>query len=212
MTESEWVACTDSRLLLVFLEGQASDRKARLFACGLGRSLWPYLGDERSRRVVEVAEANADHLATEDELAAARGAALDAVQGAASRAAAWVGDRHPWQAARTVVIALQQAQTELSARDWSRNMSVRGRKLIDCVFGNPFRTITVDPSWLVWNHGTVLALARRIYDDRAFDTMPILGDALEDAGCTDMAILEHLRGPGPHARGCWALDLILGKE
>ncbi len=56
------------------------------------------------------------------------------------------------------------------------------------------------------------ALARSIYDDRAFDRLPVLADALEDAGCTDAAILDHCRGPGPHVRGCWVVDLILGKS
>jgi len=95
MTEAEWESCSDPRLLLVFLEGKASGRKARLYACGLGRSLWPFLGDERSRRVVEVAEEYADKLATDLELAAAREAALDAKRGTASQVVAWVGDRFP---------------------------------------------------------------------------------------------------------------------
>ena len=58
---------------------------------------------------------------------------------------------------------------------------------------------------------TVVQLAQSIYDDRAFDRLPILADALEEAGCTDAAILDHCRGPGPHVRGCWAVDLLLGK-
>jgi hypothetical protein len=77
--------------------------------------------------------------------------------------------------------------------------------------GNPFRPVTVEPYWLAWNHGTVPALARRIYEERAFSDLPILADALEDAGCTDAAILDHCRSEGPHARGCWVLDLLLGK-
>ena len=56
------------------------------------------------------------------------------------------------------------------------------------------------------------ALARRVYDERAFHDLPILADALEDAGCADAALLEHCRGPAPHVRGCWVVDLILGKE
>jgi hypothetical protein len=70
----------------------------------------------------------------------------------------------------------------------------------------------VDPSWLAWNGGTVRNLAQSIYDERAFDRLPVLADALEDAGCADADLLGHLRGPGPHARGCWAVDRILGKE
>lgn len=77
------------------------------------------------------------------------------------------------------------------------------------IFGNPFRPTTLDQSWLT---STVTALAHAIYQERAFDRLPILADALEDAGCTNQEILAHCRGPGPHARGCWAVDLLLKKE
>jgi hypothetical protein len=77
------------------------------------------------------------------------------------------------------------------------------------IFGNPFRPATLDPSWRT---STVLALAQGIYEERAFDRMPILADALEDGGCSDPQILNHCRGPGPHVRGCFVIDLILGKE
>jgi hypothetical protein len=72
--------------------------------------------------------------------------------------------------------------------------------------------VTLSPAWQSWNHATVVKLARAIYDERAFDCLPILGDALEDAGCTDELIFGHCRGPGPHVRGCWVIDLLLGKE
>jgi hypothetical protein len=77
------------------------------------------------------------------------------------------------------------------------------------IFGNPYRTITVDPSWLT---STVVALATGIYQDRAFDRMPILADALQDAGCENVDILNHCRGEGVHVRGCWVVDSILGKK
>jgi hypothetical protein len=81
--------------------------------------------------------------------------------------------------------------------------------LIHDTIGNPFRPLIFEPSWLT---PTVLALGVIIYAERAFDRLPILADALEDAGCTDTTILDHLRGPGPHSRGCFALDLVLGKS
>jgi hypothetical protein len=87
-----------------------------------------------------------------------------------------------------------------------------GRWLADCVFGNPFRPSVVDASWLSWEGSTVPRLAQGIYDERAFDRLPILGDALEEAGCTDADVLGHCRSEGPHTRGCWVVDLILGKE
>ena len=81
-------------------------------------------------------------------------------------------------------------------------------QMIRDIFGNPFRPVAADPAWLT---STVVALARGIYDDRAFDRMPILADALQDAGCDNDDVLGHCRGPGPHVRGCWVVDLVLGK-
>jgi hypothetical protein len=80
------------------------------------------------------------------------------------------------------------------------------------LFGNPFRPVSIDPTWLAWNGSTVRKLAQSLYEEYAFDRLAILADALEDAGCTDAGILEHCRGPGPHVRGCWVLDLLLGKQ
>jgi hypothetical protein len=75
-----------------------------------------------------------------------------------------------------------------------------------------FRSIFVDPAWLIWNDGIIPRLAQLIYDDRRFEDTPILADALLDAGCHDETLLAHCRTGGPHVRGCWVLDLILGKE
>jgi hypothetical protein len=72
----------------------------------------------------------------------------------------------------------------------------------------PFRPVTLDRSWLT---STVTSLAQAIYTDRAFDRLPILADALEDAGCTNQDILAHCRQSGEHVRGCWVVDLLLGK-
>ena len=77
------------------------------------------------------------------------------------------------------------------------------------IFGNPFRPVVLDPSWLT---STVVALAQGIYQDRAFDRMPILADALQDAGCENDDILTHCRQPGEHARGCWVVDLLTGRK
>jgi hypothetical protein len=81
------------------------------------------------------------------------------------------------------------------------------------LFGNPFRLPpNIDRAWLAWSDGTVVKLTRSIYDERAFDRLPVLADALEDAGCDNADILSHCRGPGPHVRGCWVVDLLLGKQ
>lgn len=80
--------------------------------------------------------------------------------------------------------------------------------IISDIFGNPFRPITLDPSWRT---EVVTTLARGIYADRAFDRLPILADALQEAGCDNADVLTHCRGDGPHARGCWVVDQLLGK-
>lgn len=79
------------------------------------------------------------------------------------------------------------------------------------VFCNPLRPVSLKRTWLTWNDRTVVKLAQFVYEDRAFDKMGLLADALEDAGCTDADILTHCRGAGPHVRGCWVVDLLLGK-
>lgn len=77
------------------------------------------------------------------------------------------------------------------------------------VVGNPFRPVVVDPSWLT---PAVVSLAKQIYDSRNFSLMPSLSDALQDAGCEEEDILNHCRSAGPHVRGCWVVDLVLGKS
>src|SRR6476646_1979241 len=81
----------------------------------------------------------------------------------------------------------------------------RQAQLLHDIFGNPFRPVAPAPEWLT---STVVALAEGIYQDRAFDRMPILADALQDAGCDNEDILNHCRLVGTHVRGCWAIDLV----
>ncbi len=83
--------------------------------------------------------------------------------------------------------------------------------LIRDIFGNPFRPVAIDPAWLTWRDGTIPLIAQAIYEERRFADMPILADALEEAGCADADILNHCRQPGEHVRGCWVVDLLLGK-
>jgi len=84
----------------------------------------------------------------------------------------------------------------------------RGVLTIRELFGNPFRPATLDPTWLTL---TVVALARSIYGERGFDRLPILAGALEEAACSEASILDHCRSPAEHVRGCWVVDLLLGK-
>jgi hypothetical protein len=98
--------------------------------------------------------------------------------------------------------ALQAATDRVTERS-------RQCDLLRDIFGNPFQRVGVSKGWLT---PTVKQLAEVIYDERSFNTLPILGDALEDAGCNDTAIFEHCRQPGSHVRGCWVVDLILSKK
>jgi hypothetical protein len=126
--------------------------------------------------------------------------------------------KHSLHAARAGLEAAVALAGALATPGWPgpRDARAAERKaqtgLLRCIFVNPFRPApAIAPAWLAWNGGTVRKLAEAIYEDQAFDRLPVLADALEDAGCSDADLLGHLRGPGPHARGCWAVDLLLGK-
>ena len=96
--------------------------------------------------------------------------------------------------------------------DLSEKPTQSTTQLIRDIFGNPFRPAQIDNSWLTWNNKTIPRIAQLIYDERKFEDLPILADALTDAGCNDEQILEHCRQKGGHVRGCWVVDLLLGKE
>jgi hypothetical protein len=103
------------------------------------------------------------------------------------------------------------ARKSTSTEAWTQAAKAEEKvqlELARCIFGNPFRPVEFDT---LWRSETVLALATGIYTERAFDRLPILADALEEAGCDHSDILTHCRGPGPHSRGCWVVDLVLKK-
>jgi hypothetical protein len=202
-------------------------RRRRLYACACCRRIWDLITDPRSRRAVEIAESFADGQASETELTAAHSEACVA---AAEMGAAVV--RHPVskrkmprklsvaaQAAAHASAAQVTVHGSLAAAEASlvHHAEVSGEygnqaNLVRDIFGNPSHPVAVEPAWLAWNDATVPAIARHIYDNRAFHVLPILADALEDAGCTNADLLDHCRSPGPHVRGCWAVDLLLGKS
>jgi hypothetical protein len=185
-----------SRLILKRLR---SERKRRPFACACLRGAWDRLEDGRSKKAVEVAEAFADGRATKEELGAAWGAAWIAAIDA--RVAAWVVP----SAARTAASA--EALEAPGAPPVSAWPIARQKQalLLDDIAG-PDHLPDLPRTLLTVN------LAQAIYGLRRWQDMPVIGDALEEAGCTDAGILSHLRGPGPHVLGCHVLDLILNKE
>ncbi len=213
MTESEWLACTDPEPVLESLSGKASERKMRLFAAACCRRIWHLLDDRRSRRAVEVAERFADGLVDPQELSEANW-----------RSAWWLmaGLAAAENAPNQALIAATNTTASYVHLDGTSRLAIEAGgpgerepqlRLLRDIFGPlSFRPVALDPAWLAWNHGTVPALARRIYEEQAYHDLPILADALEDAGCVDEDILAHCRQPGEHVRGCWVVDLLLGKS
>ena len=242
MNEAEWLTCDSPKLIIEYLEARAYGRKLRLFAGACCRRIWKYLKRKDLRLMVEVSERYADGLATNDELDAAdrkAGSAFAEVQWAAesdvdtnpARAAQWLAKPFTYgvaeQAAATFAAiardrdykSRQRKRTDGQPEPWEQVNNVYREAefteeqhqllLLKDIFGNPFRPVAFDPSWRTT---TVVALAQQMYDSRDFMPMPILADALQDAGCENVDILAHCRGEGPHVRGCWVVDLVLGKE
>ena len=218
MTEADWLAASDPTPMLVFVRDKASDRKLRLFGCGCSRQAWSLQVSQATRAAVDAAEAFADGLLDAASLRAAREAAGGAQDRMALNeipfngqaiSAARAGPQVRW----VEVPAGSRAAPDLSQRFGAANAVNLERntqaELFRCIFGNPFRPVTLDPSWLTT---TVIALAEGIYQDRAFDRLPILADALQDSGCDNEDVLNHCRSDRPHVRGCWVIDLLTGRK
>jgi hypothetical protein len=214
--EEDWPTCENPQLALVYLtfrhlDHLLSNRRRRLLGCAVCRHHWTCLPDKRCRHGVDVAEKFADTLVGVTELFEAHADVSLVV--AELRRQESVTDDLRWACRVQEVLevgapfgeSLLQPPTALTSCPAD---CIRLREIV----GNPFRPVPLDPAWLTWNRGTVRRLAETIYETRAFESLPILADALEDAGCTDAALLDHLRGPEPHALGCFALDLVLGKS
>jgi hypothetical protein len=226
MTEEEWLTYATGERLVNQTWVHGRERKLRLFGVACGRRCWPLLED-RDRRSVEVVERFVEGLCSAAVLAAAHERATSDVvrsvtvprpktdscrrdmRDAARAAVEMICHGPTWEAApiserQAVAVPLRDAE-KLAHAD-----------LLRCIFGNPFRPVVADPAW---QSAPLLGLAQAAYDERHLpvgeldpERLAVLSDALEDAGCTEAAILGHLRAPGPHVRGCWVIDLLLGKE
>jgi hypothetical protein len=211
MTEAEWLACDDPVPMLACPEVRRSDRRERLVACACCRRFWHLLADG-SRRAIEVTERYADGHATSDDLWDAYHTTECAVElfGHMNRPVhrlTFPDDQ--FDVFEVVDHAAEAVEGESRmAAEW-----VAQAKIVREVCGNPFRTSArLPPSVLAWNDATIPRIAEGIYAERAFERVPILHDALLDAGCNDEALLSHCRNSDGHVRGCWALDLILGRQ
>jgi hypothetical protein len=228
MTETEWLACTDPRPMIGFLGDRPSTRKLRLFACACCRTQWDRIEDEDVRKAIEAAERYADGLIRDSTVtnwyrraarARNRVRGVDFIRHDLYQAVieAALPDQYRGRVALAywyVTHAMAHANTSSLVPTWNaarEQAATTFPPYLREIIGNPFRETEVDSAWLAWNDGTIPRLAQAIYDERAHDRLPILGDALEDAGCTDAEILSHCRGAGPHVRGCWVVDLLLGR-
>src|SRR5262245_42598612 len=200
MNEQDWRTCNDPKRMLDFLRSKSTDRKLRLFTCGFFRTFWHRKIDEESLVALETSEHFADGLATAEELQSSRERA---------RQASRSGNESAEFAANTAALDANWAAGRLlghATNDLIRRNQV---EILQDLWGPlPFRHVPMDSSWL---SPKVAKLAHSIYDDRAFGRLAVLADALEEAGCHDSDIISHCRGPCLHVRGCWVLDLILGK-
>jgi hypothetical protein len=221
MTEAEWLECTQPDPMLRQLDKKSPRhrRKWHLFNCACCRRIWELLPGP-CRAYVEAVERYADRRLKKKDLDPLKDAAEQSMWDA-------------WQRREHVIVAAAQAATTVTNASLNAGWraasaaaeSATGRRspathrkerqhqadLVREVLGNPFRPLKLNPGWLAANDNAVRNLATAIDEEGAFDRLPLLGDALEDAGCAEAALLEHCRRPGGHVRGCWALDLVLGK-
>jgi hypothetical protein len=206
MTSQEWQAASEPQAMLEFLarSGRTSERKLRLFAVACSRRVWSLI-DAPGRAAIEVAERFADGLVGPYEMRAAR----LACRGAGGQAAWYAAATRAEIAARNAARSAQSGAAEDLMHDSEAAELAAQAELLRDIFGpNAVTSSSGTASWLTPD---LVELAQAIYEERAFDRTPILADALEKAGCDNAEVVCHLRGPGPHVRGCWALDLILRK-
>jgi hypothetical protein len=204
MTENEWQTASEPQAMLEFLHtsGRVSDRKLRLFAVACSRRVWGLI-DALGHAAVDAAESFADGFASPEQMRAAR----LACQGAGGQAAWYAAATNPATAARNAARSAQAGAKALVGSD-VEELLAQAALLRDIFCPMSFHPFHVDPSWLTPN---VVKLAQAIYDERTFDRMSDLADALDKVGCNDADLLGHCRGSGPHVRGCWPVDLLLNK-
>ncbi len=213
MDEVAWLAATDPATMMEYARDAVSERKQRLVVCAAGRLVWDRLPDV-ARRAVEVGERMADGPVDGDER-------CDTDIDCYMFCNEMNTDPAPPQLSpeqRAVVSIAQQAVDSGYLFDpriylWTTMAVEAGVRshlpgLFREVVGNPFRPVAVAPEWRT---SDAVGVAEAIYAGRDYGALPVLADALEDAGCDHGELLSHLRGPGEHVRGCWALDAVLGR-
>jgi hypothetical protein len=211
MTEADWLELGDARALSFELEPgkwpRVTDRTLRLIGAACCRLVWDHLRDPRSRHIVELVERLADGKATWEDL-------TDTVLGGGLLDESYSDPGHALLIlVRGIGNGRDHRISQLLGHLQRKMVSDSLAWLVRDVIGNPFRTQpAILTEVLAWNDGTVLRLAQGVYEERAFEQLPILADALLDAGCEQEELIGHCRSEGPHVRGCWGVDLILGRS
>ena len=191
MTEEEWLCLTRPHRMLRHVETLATERKLRLLGVACQRRIDTF--DSLKEAVLLAVERLADGIETTDDIVM-----LNALP-------EW--HRLSWIQGPAQAITIANMRWALPSGRSTKGERVPQCNLIRDIFS--FHPITLSPAWLT---STVVSLANQMYDSRDFSAMPILADALQDASCDNETILTHCRGPGPHTRGCWVLDLLNGRE
>ncbi|HVK08232.1 MAG TPA: hypothetical protein VM597_05585 [Gemmataceae bacterium] len=223
MTEAEWRSDDDpDRMSLAIVRG--SPRKLRLFAVACARHLPADVLDPHCTHCLDLAEASADGRATAGDRQRAAAPVIElANRTEESARSADERDNRADPTFRAHHAAVACAATAAADRFMIRQTASLVRKaagdadaerqyqcaVLRDVYDNPARPSAFDPAWRT---ADATGLARAVYDDRAYDRLPLLADALTDAGCDNEDILAHCRSAGPHVRGCWVVDLVLGLE
>ena len=211
--------------MMPVIQRRSSARKKKLFAVACVRRIAAMVVDPMLADAIDAAERFADAMMSAKELDQARGqletrflsrrgqTEPEVFAGQAAWALLYVQANQPLRGvgyAVDAVAGLAQDQRLPPTNPPRRAIEeVAQVALIRDIFGNPFQPVAFDPSWRT---SIAVGLARTMYDSRDFAAMPILADALEEAGCDNADVLTHCRGPGPHVRGCWVVDLVLGKS
>jgi hypothetical protein len=225
MTEAEWLEATNPFLLLNHIQKTMTERRMRLFSCSCCRTILNMNMDVRISNLLITSERFAEGIATSDDLEIATRASVEFEQENSNEDlpaayavihASTEGYIDAGEVCNRITDAIF-AQYEhvdksslITARHGVDTHLAEMASIAHDIFGNPFRPVVANPEWLT---STVIALAEGIYEDRAFDRMPILADALQDAGCDNDDILNHCRDAKQvHVRGCWVVDLLLGKS
>jgi hypothetical protein len=228
MTEQEWLTCQDYRSMLPAVReacfaGRAGHRKQALFALACCQRACDAPKGNEAAEVLEQFLAGEDSAPNWDH---AWSQALNLLRRPMIRLHSTIPEElysppelFMGEAIRKAWWRENRAKGSVAANEVCDLEAAHLRELLRDVFANLFCSVRVEPSWLTWNAGTISRLAQSAYDDLrlpegtlASDGLVILADALEEAGCPDAAILAHCRSAGPHVRGCWVLDLLLGRR